>query len=72
VDALTLLNIALAVINVLVAIFQAWKEWHAHQDAPHPLAPALADVAEAVRELRREDSVNRVLANLGTPREPTG
>lgn len=56
-DALTVLNLGLAVVNLAVAVFQGWKEWHSHlPDAPHPLAPALADVAAAVRELRRAET----------------
>ena len=51
-DALTLLNVALAVVNLAVAGFQGWKEWrtrHAHP-APHPLLPPLLDIAQAIRE----------------------
>lgn len=49
-DALTLLNIGLAVVNLAVALFQGWKEWHQRQQRGHPLEAALRDVAVAIRE----------------------
>jgi hypothetical protein len=52
VDALTLLNVGLAVVNLAVGVFQFWKEWHAHREAAHPLDPALRDIAEAIRILK--------------------
>ena len=49
-DALTLLDVLLAVVNISVA-FQGWREWHARrQPAPHPLEPALRDIAQAMRD----------------------
>jgi hypothetical protein len=54
VDALTLLNIALALVNLTVAAFQGWKEWRTRATSPHPLAAPLYAIAAAVRETRRE------------------
>jgi hypothetical protein len=58
VDALTLLNIALALANLAVAGFQGWKEWRTRAAAPHPLAASLDDIAAAIRE-RREWQARR-------------
>lgn len=49
-DALTLLNIGLAIVNLVVALFQGWKEWHQRRHSGHPLEAALRDVALAIRE----------------------
>ena len=50
-DALTLLNVALALVNLAVAAFQGWKEWQSRQAAPHPLDDRLRDIALAIRGL---------------------
>ena len=49
-DALTWLNVGLAVVNIAVALFQGWKEWHSHRQRVHPLQPVLVDIARAIRE----------------------
>lgn len=49
-DSLTLLNVALAIVNIVLALFQGWKEWHEHRQLSHPLEAALRDVALAIRE----------------------
>ena len=59
-DALTLLNVALAIANLAVAAFQGWKEWHSHQAPTHPLVAPLADIAAAIRE-----SAGRPAGNTG-------
>jgi hypothetical protein len=51
VDALTILNVALALMNLAVAAFQGWKEWRSRQAAPHPLDDRLRDIAIAIRGL---------------------
>jgi hypothetical protein len=56
VDALTVLNVVLAMANLAVAAFQGWKEWRTrHTDPPaaHPLAAPLDAIAAAIRELRQ-------------------
>jgi len=51
VDTLTVLNVIMAVVNLSVAIFQGWKEWHDRQQPqPHPLTTTLQDIAAAIRE----------------------
>jgi hypothetical protein len=54
VDTLTLaFNVVLTAVNIAVAVFQFWREWHTHlQPAAHPLEPALRDIAHAIRSGR--------------------
>ena len=50
-DTLTILNVIMAVVNLSVAIFQGWKEWHDRQQPrPHPLEIVVRDIAAAIRE----------------------
>jgi hypothetical protein len=47
------LNVILALVNIAVALYQGWREWRTRrQPEPHPLEPALRDLAQAVREAR--------------------
>jgi len=48
-DSLTVLNVALAIVNLAVALFQAWKEWGARRR--HPLDSALREIASAIRDM---------------------
>ena len=45
----TVLAALLAGINIGLALRTVWKDWR-HPSRPHPLEPAVRDIAAAIRE----------------------